>query len=176
MNDDFDNAEVEFDDFREDNPAHEAVSAGSILGELKAFPPEGEKPPEPKHAACEICHKRFLSQWGWYFGKWRLSAICDACADGNTLPTGFLEECKRPSTRQMSCPKCGIRRGVEPKLMYNLWHYELTCPHCGQYAVNVYRIRRTCAGCGEDFFVNDKNPKRECVKCRDRKSKAKGPF
>jgi hypothetical protein len=164
-----------YDPFREDYPEHEVVSIGSMIKKLGIEQPPGEVPPAPAQVQCGICHKPFMAKAGWFLGKWRYAAICANCADGNTLPTGFLNECLRPPTRQMECPKCGIRRGIEPTLRFNLWHYELQCSMCGKYAVSVYRIKRKCVSCPEHFYVSERRPIRQCAKCV-KAAKEEGPF
>jgi hypothetical protein len=166
-----------FDPFREDYPAHEPVPVGSIVRDLlgEMDPPSGSMPPPPTRVLCGICHKSFQAKAGWFFGKWRHGSLCSDCTDGNSLPAGFLAECKRPPVRQMSCPRCGIRRGVDPTLQFNLWHYALTCSHCGATAVAVFRLRRKCEECQEDYNVDEKHPRKVCAKCHKAGS-GKGPY
>jgi hypothetical protein len=161
-----------FDPFRDEYPVHEPVAVGSVVGALGAMhPPAGSVPPAPTRVLCGICHKPFMAKAGWFFGKWHHGSVCGDCAEGNALPVGFLADCKRPPVRQMSCPKCGIKRGVDP----NLWHYTLTCSHCGSTAVNVYRIRRKCEECQEDYNVHEKHPRKVCFKCH-RAGSGTGPY
>jgi transcription elongation factor Elf1 len=155
--------------YREEHPASEPVAAGAMIARsyLDPAPPDNPKP-EPKQAKCGRCFKTFMARAVWFNGKWCYGAICLACADGNTLPTGF--DYARPPTRQMGCPRCGIRRGIEPTLKDNTWHYELTCSHCGQYAISIRRMKRVCDTCKEEYFVDNRWPKRTCHKCSQRNS------
>jgi len=161
---------AEPDAFREEYPAHEPVPVAAVIPKELLEPPPDSSRPEPKQLKCGICFKTFTAKAGWFFGKWRYAGLCLQCADGNTLPQGF--QFKRPPVRQMSCPNCGIRRGVDPRLLHNLWHYELTCAHCGGTALAVYRIRATCEVCQEDFNVSERYPKRTCRKCDKEQTKA----
>ena len=161
-----------FDPFREEHPAHEFKSVGELIPKnlLRAWiPGDPAKPPPRQDSKCEICHKLFVAKAGWFAGKWLYSRLCLDCGDGNTLPPGFLDESHRPPVRRMACLKCGITRNVEGRLLGNLWQYELTCSFCGQRAMRCCRIKRACAKCGEDFFVNERRPLRVCVTC-ERKS------
>jgi hypothetical protein len=166
-----------FDPFREEYPAHEVKSVQELLPKdfLRAWEPGDPPKPEPQQVKCGVCFKDFMSKAAWFNAKWRFSSLCKNCADGNRLPPGFLAECKRPPVRQMECPRCGIRRGVDAVLLYNLWHYESNCLNCGERVVACYRLRRACAECGEEFFVSENRPLRVCAKCR-RNASTKNPY
>jgi hypothetical protein len=166
-----------FDPFREDYPAHEVKTGGELLKNvLQPWQTGDPEKPNPKTVKCDMCHKDFLSKASWFSGKWCYAGICLNCADNNTLPPGFLAECKRAPIRQMSCLRCGITRGVEGTLRDNLWHYELTCSHCGFYTIVMRRLKRACVDCGEEFVVNDKRPRRICHKCDQKKSSGSGAY
>jgi hypothetical protein len=157
------------DEYRKDYPVREPLSVGAALPRSLLDPPDSPKPPA-KQQKCGKCFKEFKTPATWFNGKWAYAGICLSCADGNTLPTGF--NFKRSPVRDMSCSRCGIRRGVDPTMKHNLWHYELTCPNCGEYTIAIYRIQRVCDTCHEDYAVNDRWPRKTCKKCDQQKSKA----
>jgi hypothetical protein len=166
-----------FDPFREDYPEHDIKTGKDLINYvLTPWTPSDPPQPQPKQVKCGLCHKDFTSKASWFAGRWLFAGICLNCADGNTLPPGFLSECQRARIRQLSCPRCGISRGVEATLRHNLWYYELTCSHCGCSSTIVRRIRRTCVDCGEEFSVSDARPRKVCHKCDKKTSSGSGAY
>ena len=166
-----------FDPFREAYPQHEAKTSQELIGyALRPWVPGDPPQPAPKQVKCGLCHKDHVTKASWFCGKWIYSGICLNCADGNTLPPGFLSECKRPPIRSLSCPRCGISRNVEGALRNNLWNYELTCSHCGCSSMIIRRLRRNCVDCGEDFIVYENRPRRVCRECDKKTSSGSGAY
>jgi hypothetical protein len=158
------------DAFREEYPAHEPKAIAALILVDLLDPPAGSREPPAKDVKCGLCYKTFKARADWLFGKWRHTALCANCSDGITLPAGFLAECDRARVLQMSCPNCGLSRGVEARFRYNMWEYATDCANCGQHIVAYRRLRRRCTQCQEYYFVSDKRPKRTCHKCADKQS------
>jgi hypothetical protein len=163
---------AEPDPFREEHPEHAIKAVGELIPKdlLRDWEPGDPPRPEPKQMKCDICFKYFAAKATWFHGKWDYPGTCLNCADGNRLPPGFLGESKRPPVREIYCSRCGISRGVEGSSYKNLWKYELTCAHCGEHMTIYARIRRACADCGTDFFVNEDHPRKVCAKCAQKTS------
>ena len=103
----------EIDSYREDNPDRQS----QLLADLMNWEPEPESmlsPPASKTVQCVSCHADFEAEPQIFRGRWVYPCLCSE--DCGAITEEIRTRTEPANIKSFECPKCGIRKNVEPLL------------------------------------------------------------